>query len=153
MIRIGTEKDFDIVNTLRKQVNDLHIAGEPAIFKGFTKPMQEYLKEYFNSTDKLLIVYEENGTVCGYAMLEIIEKPERPHAYASKFLHIEELGVAKGFRGKGIGKQLMAKIKEIAKEKGLNEVELDVWTFNDSALKFYHDLGFTTYRELLKLKV
>ena len=43
--------------------------------------------------------------------------------------------------------------KEIAKEKGLNEVELDVWTFNDSAVKFYHNLGFKTYRELLRLKV
>lgn len=153
MIRIGAEKDFDAVNSLRLEVNALHVKGEPQIFKGFTEPMQEYLKEYFDSANKILLVYEENGIVCGYAMLEIVEKPERPHAYASKFLHIEELGVAKNFRGKGIGRSLIAKTKEIAREKGLSEVELDVWAFNESAVKFYHDLGFETYRELLRLKV
>ena len=153
MIRIGNEKDFDSVNVLRKEVNDLHVMGEPKIFKGFTKPMQEYLKEYFIDPNKVLLVYEENGIIYGYAMLEIVEKPERPHAFKSKFLHIEELGVAKNFRGKGIGKQLMEKIREIAKEKALAEIQLDAWAFNQSALAFYDKAGFETYRKYLRLKV
>lgn len=33
MVRFAEEKDLDIINELRKQVNDIHVEGRPDIFK------------------------------------------------------------------------------------------------------------------------
>lgn len=32
MVRFAEEKDLDIVNELRKQVNDIHVEGRPDVF-------------------------------------------------------------------------------------------------------------------------
>ena len=154
MIRLAIEKDFDALNILRKEVNDLHVAGEPKIFKGFTAPMQEYLRGYLGANPaKLALVYEENSEIVGFAMLEFVNKPESAHAYSSIFLKVEEIGVSKNFQGRGIGNALIEKAKIIAREKGVLEIQLDVWAFNKSALKFYKNAGFENYREYLRLKI
>ena len=114
MIRLGTEKDITRVNELRKQVNDLHVSGEPSVFKpGFCQEMQDYLGEFVNSEDKLLLVYEEDGEIYGYAMVEEISKPETPYRYELHYLEVGELGVDEDKKGKGYGKMLMQEIEKI----------------------------------------
>lgn len=40
MVRFAEEHELDRVNELRKQVNDLHVAGKPEIFKpGFPRSL------------------------------------------------------------------------------------------------------------------
>ena len=56
-------------------------------------------------------------------------------------------------KGKGYGKLLMQEVKQIAKQKGISRIELNVWTFNEDAVKFYEKLGFETYRKHLRLDV
>ncbi len=154
MIRLGTSKDIARVNALRKQVNDLHVAGEPSVFKpGFCKEMQDYLKEYIDSDQKLLLVYEEDGVIYGYAMLEEILKPETPYRYELHYLEVGELGVDESKKGKGYGKLLMQEVQNIARQKGLKRIELNMWTFNEGAYKFYEKLGYKTYRRHLRLDI
>ena len=43
-IRFANEKDLSRVNDLRKQVNDLHVAGKPDVFKpGFNDTLRDYI--------------------------------------------------------------------------------------------------------------
>ena len=154
MIRIGTLEDVEVVNIIRKEVNDLHVKNEPSIFKGFSFELQEHVKEYVgNLEEKILLVYENDGEICGYAMLEFITKPENSYIHELKFLKIEELGVSHKHRGRGFGKEIIIKVKEIAKEKGYNQIQLDAWTFNESALKFYLKNGFQTFREYFRMYI
>lgn len=37
-------------------------------------------------------------------------------------------------------------IKKESIEKGFDKLELDVFTFNEGAVKFYESLGFSAYR-------
>ena len=154
MIRFGTSKDIEIVNVMRKQVNELHVKGEPKIFKpGFSEALKNYINEFVDSDNKKLVVYEENDSVLGYAMIEFLIKPETAYRYELKFLEVNELGVMDGYQHKGIGKKIMDYIIELAKKNKVNRVELDVWTFNDNACKFYNKYGFTSYRNYLKLEL
>ncbi len=154
MIRNGTMQDFEQVNILRKQVNDLHVQGQPDIFKpGFCQEMQEYLKQFIDSQDKQLLVYEQDGKICGYAMLEFVTKPETPYRYALEYIEVGELGVSQDCQKQGIGKKLMQHIRQIAQQKNIKKIELDMWSFNDNALKFYEKLGFNTYRRHMNIKL
>ncbi len=40
--------------------------------------------------------------------------------------------------------------KADARKKGFPRIELDMWSFNESALAFYEAEGFTTYRRYLE---
>lgn len=55
-------------------------------------------------------------------------------------MEIEALCVDEAFRGRGYGTQLMQRIEQIAREKGLRQ--LSVWTYSFQAPGFYEKLGF-----------
>ncbi len=44
---------------------------------------------------------------------------------------------------KGIGKKLYNYLLDKAKKEGIDAIELNVWSFNSSAIKFYESLGMT----------
>jgi GNAT superfamily N-acetyltransferase len=56
-------------------------------------------------------------------------------------LYIEDIYVKPQFRNKGIGKKLLLKVVEIAKEKNYGRVEWLVLDWNKSAINFYEKLG------------
>ena len=86
-------------------------------------------------------------------MAEIVVKPETPYTFEQKYVDIKELGTDENCQGKGYGKQLINAVKEYAKQHNIKRVQLNVWTFNEGALKFYDKTGFNTYRKYLRLDV
>ena len=152
MIRLATMQDIEQVNIIRKEVNDLHVNGRPDVFKaGFSTEIREYVKCYLNSDDKFLLVCEEDDSICAYAMVNIIIKPETPYLFERKHFEINEIGVLNTKQGKGYGKQIVQGVKDIAKEQNIHRIELNMWTFNEDALKFYEKIGFNTYRRYLEI--
>ncbi|MBP5684353.1 MAG: GNAT family N-acetyltransferase [Bacilli bacterium] len=55
---------------------------------------------------------------------------------------VTELVVSKKVRSKGIGQKLMAKMEEYFKNLGCEYVLIDVFGYNDNALKFYFKQGY-----------
>ena len=154
MIRKGGLNDIEKVNLIRKEVNDLHVEGEPGIFKGFSFELQEYLKQFAGEDkNKSFIVCEKAGEICGYAMLEVISKEETSYKYAIKYLEIHELGVSKNNKGQGYGKQLINEIKKIAIDLDIKEIRLDAWSFNKYAIDFYKKNNYEVYREYFRLSI
>lgn len=61
---------------------------------------------------------------------------------APKRGRITELVVDKEYRGKGIGKELLLKMKEHIKSNGCEKIMIAVFGYNESAIKFYKENGF-----------
>ena len=77
IVRLAEENDLRRVNELRKQVNDLHVAGKPDVFKpGFSRELQDYIYEIWKDPEQEIVVAERNGTICGYAVVHHILRPE-----------------------------------------------------------------------------
>ena len=93
-----------------------------------------------------ILVIEDDGKIVGYIVYEIRDK----HA---KTMWVDQLVISKESRGKGYGKELMNKIDEIAKSEDCVRVELECWSFNESALGMYEHLGFDEQRVKLEKKV
>ena len=62
---------------------------------------------------------------------------------------INELVIDKAFRGKGIGMRLISEIKEIAKQRRMNEIEAGTTFNNKKAINFYKKAGLTDEGMLL----
>ncbi len=153
MVRIARLGDAERINELRRQVNDLHVAGRPNHFKaGFGEELQKYVYMYLTDGIGYAAVDEEDGQITGMVMVDYIDRPESPYRYAERFAHIAEICVDEQYRRRGVGKRLLDFVKADAKEKGFSRIELDVWAFND-ALAFYEAEGYTVFRRYMELKL
>ena len=154
LVRFAKEEDLEQVNRLRGQVSDLHSAGRPDIFQPhFTQEMRDFLYTYWEEPEYEIVVCELDGEIVGMAILRYINKPENPSKLAQERLDIDEFGVDEAHHRMGIATQMIEFIKDYAREKGLNKIELNMWEFNTGALAFYEAVGFETYRRYMELFV
>ena len=152
-IRFARKEELEQVNKLRKQVNDLHVAGKPDVFKpGFSDELRDYIFAIWEDPRKDIVVAERSGTICGFAVLNHITRPESPFMFERDFLDIDEFGVDISFRRQGIATVMIRFIRDYAREKGFQKLELNMWEFNRDALAFYEAAGFTTYRRYMEIK-
>lgn len=151
MVRFARKEDYEAINALRAPVCALHSNGYPALFKPvFAKDHQERVLKMMEDPEQDVLVEEENGQLLGFAMVEYIKREETNNIYAVHEAHIVEIGVDETSQGKGIGTALIQAVKDAAKVRGCRSVQLDVWEFNKSALRFYEKLGFVTLRRKME---
>ena len=151
MVRFARKEDYEAINALRAPVCALHSNGYPALFKPVVaKGHQERVLKMMEDPEQDVLVAEENGQLLGFAMVEYIKREETNSIYAVHEAHIVEIGVDETSQGKGIGTALIQAVKDAAKVRGCRSVQLDVWEFNKSALRFYEKLGFVTLRRKME---
>ncbi len=153
-VRLARENELDRVNELRMQVNALHVAGKPDVFKpGFHEELRNYVHTIWDDPEQSIVVAEKDGAICGFTVLHHINKPENPFMKERDFLDIDEFCVDEAFRRQGIASEMIAFIRAFAKEKGFHRIELNMWEFNQDALAFYEAAGFQTFRRYMEMFV
>lgn len=153
-VRFAAEGDLSRINELRAQVHEIHAVGKPEIFKpGFPDVLRDYVFEIWNDPKKNIVVAESEEGIVGFAVLNHITRPETPYMYERDYLDIDEFGVDERFRRRGAASAMIAFIREYAVSRDFSRVELNVWGFNDDALAFYEQAGFTTYRRYMEMKL
>lgn len=153
-VRFARQDELERVNVLRKQVNDLHVEGVPHIFKpGFQKELRDYIYTIWEDPKQKIVVAEQNGKICGYAVLNHIIRPENPFMYSRDFLDIDEFGVDEQHRRHGVASAMITFIRDYAKAEDFQRIELNMWEFNRGALAFYETEGFMTYRRYMEMKI
>lgn len=153
MVRFAKEEELERINEIRKMVNDVHVDGRPDIFKGgFEENLRDYIYEIWKAENKDIIVAERDGVICGFACIQIVDKPENPFMNARRYVDVDEFGVDEKFRRQGVATEMIEFIREDAGKWGINRVELNMWEFNEGALAFYESVGFRTYRRYMELE-
>ena len=154
IVRPAMRDELERVNELRRMVNDMHVKGRPDIFRpGFVAQLQQRVYDLYDSGEAQVIVAAADGVIVGYAITNVIHRPLSPYNLERSYYHVEEFGVDEKHRRMGAATALIAYMRDDAKAKGLNKIELDMWSFNDSALAFYEAVGFTTYRRYMEMDV
>lgn len=153
-VRYARADELERVNELREQVSELHAEGRPDIFRpGFCAELREHVHELYESENSDVIVACMDGVVCGFAAVTYVDRPESPYMCARRYYRIEEFGVDAAFRRRGVGTALISFCRDEAAKKGFVRVELDVWSFNEDAVKFYEAIGFSTIRRYMEMNI
>ncbi len=66
---------------------------------------------------------------------------------AKRTLYLEDIYISNEFRGHGIGKQFMTKLKETALQNNCGRMEWVVLDWNTNAINFYEKLGAMELKE------
>ncbi|MBO5746115.1 MAG: GNAT family N-acetyltransferase [Clostridia bacterium] len=142
LIRRATDNDLNKINDLLQQVLTVHHNGRPDLFKKGTKKYTDgELLEIIADDSRPIFVAENNGEVLGYAFCVFQQHLNNNILTDVKTLYIDDLCVDEQKRGLHIGSALYEFVLGFAKQSGCYNVTLNVWTCNQSALKFYEKLG------------
>lgn len=138
MIRLAVEKDASRILSLLELILQLHKSLYPKRFDNISSKynLDDVIDLIFS---RRIWVYEYDGMVVGY----IIGWAE------GDVYFVDDLMVDPEYRRRGIGGMLLDYISDMAIRLGCNEIQLDVWLENESAVEFYIDGGF----EVLKYRM
>lgn len=142
-IRRATEQDMDGINRLLLQVCLVHHKGRPDLFKyGAKKYTDEELKAIIHDDMRpIFAAVDADGTVLGYAFCVFQQHIGDNILTDIKTLYIDDLCVDENIRGRHIGSRLYEYVLAYARESGCYNVTLNVWSCNESAMKFYQACG------------
>lgn len=142
-IRRAHEQDMDGINNLLMQVCLVHHKGRPDLFKyGAKKYTDSELKSIIHDDKRpIFVATDENDNVLGYAFCIFQQHINNNILTDIKTLYIDDLCVDENLRGKHIGKKLYNAVLSFAKENDCYNVTLNVWSLNESAMKFYESCG------------
>lgn len=139
LVKLKSE-DISTVQQLSREIWEEHylpIIGQQQI---------DYMLDLFYATEKIQkeleegvyweILYLENEAI-GYLVCEVEEEN----------IQLSKLYLKSKVRGKGLGKFLIDRSKEIAKENNKNSIRLNVNKNNTQSIAFYERVGFLKVEE------
>ena len=142
MIRMAEKKDIPKILDLLLQVCLVPHNGRPDIFNVGRKYSAEELEVLLKDENRpILVSVDENDTVLGYCFCIFQKHINNSVLTDIKTLYIDDLCVDENMRGKHIGKELYEAAVEFAKENECYNLTLNVWSCNQSALRFYESCG------------
>ncbi len=142
LIRNAKKEDMQGINELLQQVLMVHHNGRPDLFKaGAKKYTDDELLKIIEDDSKPIFVAVEDGEVLGYAFCVHTQHINNNILTDIKTLYIDDLCVDENVRGNHIGKKLYDYVVNYAKENNYYNVTLNVWSCNESAMKFYEKCG------------
>jgi len=116
---------------------------DQTLWRKQTKPLEEYLAKSSKipvgeeiKGKNVILIAEESGKLVGLCWCTIVDRG------VDKQGEIAEFYIEKDYRGKGIGRELLAAARQLFVEE---QVEVAfVWTHhgNDAAIKLYKNAGF-----------
>ena len=146
-IRFATCEDVPGVLQLLQQVGRVHHDGRPDLFR---ENAQKYgasqVLHKIENTKEPLFVAVEDEKVLGYAFCQEKTTALDPVFCDRTELYIDDLCVDENHRRQGIAKALYEEVLRYAKAKHYHHITLNVWSFNESALKFYQSCGMQPQR-------
>ena len=141
-IRFAQAKDVVGILALLRQVGQVHHEGRPDIFrKGAQKYGASQVLAMLESSATPIFVAVEEDAVLGYGFCMFKEYKNDPVIADHRELYIDDLCVDENHRGKHIGKAIYEEICRYAKMRKCYSVTLNVWSCNESAMRFYESLG------------
>ena len=141
MVRKATFEDIPAIAELyREQFREMAKLIPDFIKEG--DQSVEFLEKTISDDESDILVYENDGTVVGFILLQAKVRPDFDFMLPGKYCYIMDVIVTETHRNKGFGTALMNSAKDWAKEQNCSFINLDVLTTNTNAISLYEKLGF-----------
>ena len=146
--------DIGEILRLLAQIAEYHHDGRPDIFKGNSRKYgaDEFKAILADGDRPVFVAADEAGKIAGYCFCMVVRYAEHAVFKDHSTLYIDDFCVDAERRRQGIGRLLFAEVKSYAERGGIDIIDLNVWEFNEAAIKFYESLGFATQRRRMEMK-
>lgn len=116
-----------------------YLLHTPADFRMTPEREAAFLEMVLQSEYDLMIVCEIGGEIAGNCQLSFHNKPKTRHRADVAIALVQK------YWGLGIGSAMFEEMIRIAKEHGVEQLELEVMEGNDRAIRLYEKFGFERF--------
>ena len=149
MFRPATSKDLLILRQFEQGVIEAERPFNPTLK---AEKVQYYdLEALLNNPEALLLVGEIEGEIITSGYVKILTA--KPQFQFDKYAYMGFMYVLPQHRGKGVNKRLLDELIAWAKNKGIQEVRLDVYEENIPAVRAYEKKGFKKLLVEMRLEI
>lgn len=142
-VRPAESSDLSALAQLHAEMQALHRENRPDQFKPVDLPaLERALSARLADPTARVWVAEQAGVVVGFAVVLPHERLDGPVCFARRWWLLDQLGVAKGSRRRGVARRLVEQIAAQAAAEGVSSLELNSWSFNQAAHAAFRRLGF-----------
>jgi GNAT superfamily N-acetyltransferase len=107
---------------------------------GFYDQVGEKYREAMETEDAMVLVAEDEGEIVGMAYGEV----RQPSRFSDeRALELSGVIVRSGYRGRGVGRDLVHEAARWARDSRVAWIELKTFAPNRGAMTFWEELGFT----------
>lgn len=150
-LRPAERDDLEAAFALYVQVQEVHAAAEPAIFR---PPQNDELfartfNGWLDDPGQHMVFACRDGRPVGFVEYFLGLRPETAFVRESPIAVINALVVDERHRGQGCGTRLIEHVKEAARAADIALLGIDVWSFNGPARACFAKAGFRAGREFL----
>lgn len=153
--REASINDYEGLCEVYVELDELHRLNHPELF---IKPEEyarakEYILGSINDGNKALFVAEVDSKVVAYAECNLQTSANFPVIKKREWVQLDGIAVKREYHNHHIGSLLLKRVVEWAKSKGVNRIELKVYSFNSEAEDFYVRKGFKELSKAMYLNL
>lgn len=150
MIKIRTATKDDIEDLINVRLEMLRIVNNLSDSETFETTLIEESRNYFLNGNQTTVIAIDEDKVVGCATISYINiMPTFDHPTGNR-AHLMNVYTNKNYRRQGIAKQMVSKLIEEAKTKGVTEISLDA---TEAGRPLYKNIGFTENKEAMVLEI
>ena len=141
--RFATSLDSDVI---MKGILEILFLEENKTSFFSEEKNQEQLNLIGNAiSENTIIMAENNSEVIGFIWFNVTHKCFYGLDYGNlenQYMFISYIWVIEAYRNKGIASKLYDKVIDIAKEKNIKKIWIDIYMSNEKSIHFHNKLGF-----------
>lgn len=144
-VRPAELRDVPALVELWGELARLHerLDGSFALSRSWRRAYEDYLLHMLRRPDVRVVVAQVNGRLVGLAVGRVTWLPaffrQRRRGY------IQDVYTQQGYRGRGIGRSMLAHLESWLRRQGVRRAELTVAVGNPQAESFWERAGYHTY--------
>jgi len=149
LIRQALPDDLEILLEFEQGMIETERPFDPTIKRG---PTNYYnIRDFIASPDVELVVAEISGRLvgCGYARFE----KAKPYYDHTRYSYLGFMYVVPDQRGRGINKRILEALFDWSRDRGVNEIRLEVFTKNMAAIRAYEKAGFLSNSLTMRVRL
>src|SRR5690242_9647645 len=124
-IRHAIESDLSSLAELLLIVHQSHVNAHPEIYREISHEIAvDFLKARMADKDTYVRVAEVNSEIHGYCSAVIWSSPSLPLLQPRKLIYVNDIVVRPEYRMGGVGRALIADLKELARQDAIEEIAL-----------------------------
>ena len=151
MLQLARPEDRDAIESLAQQVHRMHVQWRPDIYE-LADVMWPEVRFDEAVSNRQLFAAKIDNIVVGYVLVKIRNYDMTGHVNR-RVLLVDEICVDEARRKQGIGTEMMADVRAIARAYGCTDLQLGVYPQNNEALAFYQKCGFRIRSIDMQMKI
>lgn len=142
-VRPADPGDEGVLASLNRFVQEPHLERQPDHFKPTNiDELTDWFASKLRDSSWHVWIAEERGEPIGYLCAVVQERAESPFGVAGRYMEIDQLVVDPRRRKRGVARALVRAVIGAALLRGIHDVEMSSWAFNEEAHEAFRKLGF-----------